>query len=114
MEFGIAKAKSLPVHAAGLANGKKKVQPAQIREKAAVMQRQADEEERDLAARLVQASRAGSNGVTGVAPAQCSHCGAFDGVRNGKKILGNGLRARDAGVASFLFTPLFFGAPTLS
>ena len=91
MEFGIAKAKSLPVHAAGLANGKKKVQPAQIREKAAVMQRQADEEERDLAARLVQASRAGGNGVTGAAPAQCSHCGAFDGVRNGKKILGNGL-----------------------
>ena len=68
MEFGIAKAKSLPVHAAGLAN----VQPAQIREKAAVMQRQADEEERDLAARLVQASRAGGNGITGAAPAQCT------------------------------------------
>ena len=32
VEFGIPKAKSLLVHAAGLANGKKKVQPAHIRE----------------------------------------------------------------------------------
>jgi hypothetical protein len=81
----------LLVHAAGLANGKKKVQPAQIHEKAAVMQRQADQEERDLVARLVQASRAGGNAVTGAAPAQCSHCSAVDGRRSGKKILGNGL-----------------------
>jgi len=49
VEFGIAQAKSLQVHAAGLANGKRKLQPFQVEEKATAMAAEEAEEQREQA-----------------------------------------------------------------
>ena len=84
VEFGIAQAKSLQVHAAGLANGKRKLQPFQVEEKATAMAAEEAEEQREQAARLAQAS------VVSPTAAKCSNCGGVDGESNGKGGLGNG------------------------
>ena len=73
------------LHAAGLANGPRQLQPFQIDEKAALMAAEAaerEQEERDLEARLAQASRGDGQA--------CCRCRRTNGTANGRRALGNG------------------------
>ena len=90
VEFGIAQAKSLQVHAAGLANGKRKLQPFQVEEKATAMAAEEAEEQREQAARLAQAS------VVSPTAAKCSNCGGVDGESERDGETGRGASATGA------------------